>query len=231
MDINKYKFYVRDIGISDEDLANVLQDVINDIALSTRIFKKAFGFTIEPDIYYYNFRALLGISERVQEGTINDIVINSFSEEQLIQYLSNPTNLEVDIRRDVEVGIPLNTYLETLDVLVRQYDADNAPLGSVFYLFEPIDGDSYKFVGSINKPIESICITTIIPNVLNIDERLETYLRPAIIEGLKYYTDTSLNLQNVNPNVNSYKKFVNAKIELQNKFPVYIGKQIKRSPL
>ena len=62
-----------------------------------------------------------------------------------------------------------------------------------------------------------------------LDERIEQILRPVIIEGLKYYTDTSLNPQNVNPTVSSYKKYVNAKIELQNKFPVNISKQFKRS--
>lgn len=62
-----------------------------------------------------------------------------------------------------------------------------------------------------------------------LDKRIEQILRPVIIEGLKYYTDTSLNPQNVDPTVSSYKRYMNAKIELQNRFPVYIGKQIKRS--
>jgi len=231
MNIDNYKFYVRDIGISDADLTNVLQDVINDIAMSTKIFKKAFGFTIEPDMYDYNFRGLLEIYERTQELTINDLIIDSYTEDQLLNYLSDPTELEVTVDNTTTTGIPLNTYLETNDVLVKTYDYDNSPLGSLFYLFEPIDGDSFKFIGKIIEPVGALCITTIIPNIQNIDERLEIYLRPVIIDGLKYYTDTTLNAQNINPDINSYKRYINAKLELQNKFPVYVGQQIKRSPV
>ena len=231
MNIDNYKFYVRDIGITDVDLTNVLQDVINDIAMSTKIFKKEFGFTIEPDMYDYNFRGLLEVYERTQELTINDLIIDSYTEDQLLNYLSDPTDLEVTVSDTTTTGIPLNTYLETNDILVKTYDYYNSPLGSLFCLFESIDGDSFKFIGKITEQVEALCITTIIPNIQNIDKRLETYLKPVIIEGLKYYTDTSLNTQNVNPDINSYKKYINAKLELQNKFPVYVGQQIKRSSL
>jgi hypothetical protein len=68
----------------------------------------------------------------------------------------------------------------------------------------------------------------VVPNIESISEDTETELKPTIIEGLKYFTDTTLNPQNVSPDVNSYKKYVNAKTELQNRFPVY-GKMFKRS--
>ena len=231
MNIDNYKFYVRDIGISDADLTNVLQDVINDITMSTKIFKKAFGFTIEPDMYDYNFRALLMINEEVQKSDVNNLIIGSYAEDQLLDYLSDPTDLEIDVSKTTTTGIPLNTYLETNDVLVRTYDYDNSPLGSLFYLFEPIDGENFKFIGKIKEQVKVLCITTILPNIQNIDTRLEIFLKPVIIDGLKYYTDTTLNAQNVNSDINSYKKYINAKLELQNKFPVYIGQQIKRSAL
>jgi len=231
INIDNYKFYVRDIGITDSNLNIVLQDVINDIAMSTKIFKKAFGFTIEPGLYDYNFGALLEVYERTQEQTINSLTMESYTEEQLLQFLSDPTQLDLTVIDSSTNGIPLNTYIETLDVLSKVYDTEQSILGSVFDYFESIDGYSYKFVKELQEPISALAIVNIVPNITNIDNRLELYLKGAIIEGLRYYADTKTNMQSVNPDINSYKKYSNAKVELQNKFPVYVGQQIKRSPV
>jgi len=231
INIDNYKFYVRDVGITDSSLNTVLQDVINDIALSTKIFKKAFGFTIEPDLYDYNFGALLEIYERTQEQTIDNLTINSYTEDQLLQFLSDPTQLDITVADSSTNGIPLNTYIETLDILSKTYNTEQSSLGSVFDYFEPIDSYSYKLTKKLQEPVRAIAILSIIPNIENIDDRAEKYLRTTIIEGLRYFVNTQDNAQNINPDINNYKKYERTKLELQNKFPVYVGQQIKRSPV
>ena len=231
MNIDNYKFYIRDIGITDTDLTNVLNDVIKDIALKTRIFKKAFGFTIEPDMYDYNFRGLLEVYERTQEQTIDSLIINSYTEDQLLNYLSNPLDIEVSVTNSASYGVPSSTYIDTIDVLTKVDDVDQLELSSIFYLFEPIDGDSFKFVSKIQYPVEALCLVHIIPNIKSIDDRVETYLKSTIIAGLKYYTDTEQSQQNVNTDINSYKKYQNALLELQSNFPTIVTQQIKGSPV
>lgn len=184
MDINKYKFYVRDIGISDTDLQMVLEDIIKDIALSTRIFKREFNITIKQDVVNYNIK-------------------------EIFNSLQASNNL------------PLDIYIETLDILKKEYDFNNSQFISIFNLFEPISNEEFRFIGFINSDINAKCIINVIPNINSITQELEEILKPVIIEGIKYYSDTSLSTQDVNASISSYRKYQNAKLELQNKFNVY----------
>jgi len=226
IDINDYKFYIRDVGITNEDLTKVINDVISDIALSTKIFKKAFGFTIEPSIDTYDFRSIMAISERTQYDKIESLTLQNYTEQQLIDFLSDPTNMNVDVDKETYTTNPiLNTYIDTIDVLSIK---DNE-LMSVFNMFEPVNGETFKFVGSIEEPVSCVAIVRIIPNIDNIEEETEVLLKSAIVEGLKYYTDTRNNAQSVGSETNRYKIYENAKLALQNKFPTYVGQQMKRS--
>jgi len=224
MNIEDYRFYVRDIGANDQDLEKVLNDVFRDIAISTKIFKKAFGFEIYSDIERYDFKSLLNMSERIQENDITAISIDPFTDQQLIDILIDPVNQNVNVTIENTVGVPQSTFLEVIDILDKN-------LTSIFDHFEHITDAQfyYRYNNIIKEPIPMLCICSIIPNIENISEKIETILKPTIIDGLKYFVDTTLNNQNVNPVVSSYKKYTNSKLELQNKFPIHISKQIKRS--
>jgi len=220
VNIIDYKFYVRDVGITDEDLQKVVDDVVRDIALSTRIFKKMFAFTIEPDIDRYDFKALLELYERY-EPELDTLTIRDYTEEEIISIISNPLTDINTMDETYTYGVPLSTFLDVTNIL----DENGS---SIFNYFQHLSGSVYRINYRTTKPINALCICTIVPNIESIDEDIEIEIKSAIIEGLKYYTDTTLNPQNVSPDINSYKKFVNAKADLQGKFPVY-GKIFKRS--
>ena len=44
---DRIAFHIRDVTVKDINLNGVISDVINDIALETKVFKKIIGFTIE----------------------------------------------------------------------------------------------------------------------------------------------------------------------------------------
>jgi hypothetical protein len=224
MDINRYKFYVRDIGVSDTELQNILNDVIEDIAISTGIFQKAFGFTIEPEIELYNFDALLDMYERNQTEIAN-LTLDSITESELIEYLKDPTNFTVDVTETSTVGITPNKFLNTLDIITLNGNS----LVSMIKDFEYISNNSYryKYANTIRDKIEAICLCSIIPDISNIRPEVEAIMRNAIIKGLKYFTDTTMNAQNVNPVNFKFQEYEKAKIELQNKYPTILGYQTK----
>lgn len=210
MNIFDYKYYVRDIGFeNDNQLERVVTDVIKDIAKQTSIFKYTFGFTITDD-NVYDFKEL----ERVDEN--NKTPSNKY-------YIGDKNQL---VREDK--GIYNNTYLSTIDIIYDQQIMDDYnKIDSKFSLFEHLNDGKYIFVGSktLYKGKDFICINSIIPHIKNITADQETIIKTTVIEGIKYYADTTLNNQNVNPDVNSYKKYDNALKKLQNKFPIYYYKQ------
>ena len=219
MDLKKYGFYTRDIGFeSEEQLKNVIDDVIRDIALKTSIFKYDFGFEIVSDERVYDFAELQKLDED------NRVPSN-------ISYIDANGNL---VTKDK--GIYNNIYVDTIEIfedveipesndLDKTIDLHHSILKSYsrFNMFDYLNDSRYMFTGDIAEWSGSnfICINRVIPDLRNIDEQTEIIIKPTIIEGIKYYADTTLNNPNVNPTINSYKKYQNALKQLQNKYPVY----------
>lgn len=160
MNANKYKFYVRDIGISDEDLKNVLQNVIEDIAVSTKIFKKVFVFEILPEVVVYDFGSLLNLTERFQPYKVSFLTIEPFTDEQLLKFLKDPTKIEINVNVESDNSTPFSTCLEVVDILDEN-------LNSIFDHFEHIADTQfkYKYIDKIKKPKKALCICSIIPNI------------------------------------------------------------------
>jgi len=231
MDINKYKFYVRDVSVTDEQLQMLLQDVVNDIGASTKIFKRLFGFQVFPDIKEYNLKNLYEQSIRSGYNRLETLQIGGVDNETLVQFLNDPTNVNTSQITIAEgIGIP-DTFIDVVDVLGNIYTDDSTPLGSIFYKFDRIGVNDYKFTENIKEPKNALCIVNVIPALENIDEQMESYMKTAIVAGLKYYTETQVVNQNLNYQISSYKVFENAKNQLQGLFPTYIGQQMKRSIL
>jgi hypothetical protein len=225
MDISRYKFYVRDIGINDNDLQLVLEDVIKDIAISTRIFKKAVGFTIEPNLELYNFKALLYVNEGTQEVTLNDLMIGSSSVRELEQCLNGLKICDTNVTKDTSIGIKQNDYIDLVDII----EYDNNIVRSIIKDFDYIDNANYryKYYDKLKCDKYATFLCTIIPRLENIDDEVEDIIKSTVIKGLRYFTDTTQNMQNVNPVNLKYQEYLNAKLELQNKFPTIVGYQTK----
>jgi len=230
MDINKYKFYVRDVSVTDEQLQMLLQDVVNDIAVSTKIFKRLVGVIIDPDIKEYNFKNIYEQTIRLTNTRIENLTIADYSNDTLVEFLKDPNSLSIDTTVEKTVSIP-DTFIDVVDVLGNIYTDDSTPLGSIFYKFDRIGVNDYKFVENIKESKNALCIVNVIPALDNIDEQMESYMKMAIVAGLKYYTETQVVNQNLNYQISSYKVFENAKNQLQGLFPTYIGQQMKRSIL
>jgi len=231
MDINNYKFYVRDVSVTDEQFQMLLQDIVNDIAVSTKIFKRIFGFQIFPDIKEYNLKDLYEHSIRSGYNRLETLQVGGVDNETLIQFLNDPTTVNTS-KTTIKKGIGSpDTFIDVIDVLGNIYTNDSTPLGSIFYKFDRIDVNNYKFTENIKEPKNALCIVNVIPALDNIDEQIESYMKMAIVAGLKYYTETQVVNQNMNYQISSYKVFENAKNQLQGLFPTYIGQQMKRSIL
>ena len=215
MDINNYKFYIRDIGISDTDLQNVLRDVINDIAVNTKIFKRAFSFTLEPEMNMYPIKDLYQLSDK------SEIIINSITyslksydtKEKLLEYLNEPI-INVDETKDIQKDNEYSDYIEVIDLFDDKFN-------SYMKYLEPVSRNDYYLNLKIDKPILLTGIAVINPLLSEISDRIEKQLRFAIISGLKAYTHTLESQPNEQVSLVLNKQFEYDKQKLINKYPYY----------
>jgi len=230
LDVNNYTFYVRDIGVDTTTLTNILQNVINDLATYTKVFKYHFIFDLLPTNKYYDFNALMQMQQR-NDKTITTLTLGSNTEDDLLNYLIDPkcSNTNVDVTTGSNTVYDKFLFLDDV-----QYVGDNSivSIGSKFkhireakYLYTLYD-ENVKCEEN-EEPKKAICICTIIPNLEHITDDVESVIRPMIIEGLKYYTDTTENAINVNSDVSQYKKYFNAKNTLMNMYPTRLGRVSK----
>jgi len=252
MDINNYRFYVKDLGISDTDLSLVLQDVINDIATSTNIFKQVFAFVMTKDTYTYDIKALFDLDERVRDRP-SSVTIDDYTKDDLINYLGEPGSLGVTITETTENNKYYNQYLSCDDIVKlipkRTKDRkDSDSIISIFDYFTQIDSTTFKINVDINKYIEDklyddqgnrtnpdaqteipvLALLTIIPDINNIDNELEKIIKVPIIEGLKYFI-SPMNANNEQFRYNNWLRYHKAMVALMSRYPTNIGHQRKKN--
>jgi len=241
MDIDNYKKYVRDVSITDDDLTSVMQDVINEIARDTKIFKEVFGFTVSNCTEEYNMKNLFNIYSSVKEDSITSISLSEpvFNEESVINLINQITsNDKVCNLSGLTVGEEtttingkFNNYVHLLDVIttsVSKSGSNTEPTSSIGKFLSWLNGDTYILNSSYMRrfgygdtySIPVIGVAIIVPQLNDIDEDMEMVLRPAIIAGLKYYvSDMYMNMANEQVSDVLYRRFYVRKKQLMNDYP------------
>jgi len=230
LDISDYKFFVRDVGVSDTELNTLINNIIQEIASYTRIFKYHFSFELLDNIKYYNFNALMQDNQHFDEN-ITTITLGSDTDQDLIDFLIEPKCYNTKTNEVTEDNKIYDQFFALDDILLIE-DSNIQSIGSYFKHLRESEY-VYKLYNKNAKcdgksKYKAFCICTIVPNLEHISNDIENVIRPVLIEGLKYYTDTTENAVNVNPDVNQYKKYFNAKNTLMNMYPTRLGYTSKR---
>ena len=215
MDINNYKFYVRDIGVTDTDLTNILQDVVSDISVNTKIFKRVFSFTLEPEITRYPIKDIYQLVDKTDPIISSiDFTTNFATEPDLINYLINEGVATVDTTVNTTVNGVYSDYIELMDMFDDKFN-------SYTHYLEPVSRDEYWLNRKIQKPINMNGIVSINILLSEITTSIEKQIRFAIISGLKAYTHTLENQPNEQVALVLNKQFEYDKQKLRNNYPYY----------
>lgn len=99
---NKVQIHIRDVKIENSDLDAIIETVVDEIALETRIFKKLYGFTIHEDIEKYNFRYIAKMNEQVEEEPTN-IIFGDPSDEDLIDFIENGNFPDIPVEKTLTI--------------------------------------------------------------------------------------------------------------------------------
>lgn len=186
---SKVKFHIRDVKSNDTDIDNVILDVINEIAINTKIFKKIYGFSIHKDIELYDFNALLQMNEETETELVS-VTIGEHTREELLTYL---TEYEV-FPSPLVTKVTENDTIKSKFINVISMTGDDGR--NISDYFQYFGSSQYKLYDEMfreeNDGMHCIFTAQIIPDVEELlPEDLEV-IAPAIITGCKFYFNDSM---------------------------------------
>ena len=244
MDVSKYQLYTRDIDLSLTDLSLIIQDVVNEIASTTRIFKEVFAFTLEKDTYEYDIQSLFNLIERTKNKLVS-VTVNDYTQDQLVNFLNSPEDLDITTTNTYESNTDYNKLIDVNDflVLVPDENKDSNRLVSIYNEFRQIGKYTYKIDFDINKYVKGncsstdslcnndprpvnisvLCMSTIIPNINNIDDDIESVIKPVIIEGIKYYVTPGNSNGFEQTRFNNWGRYHKSMLALLSEYPNMVG--------
>ncbi|OQX84624.1 MAG: hypothetical protein B6D63_04130 [Candidatus Latescibacteria bacterium 4484_7] len=216
----KLKFHAKDISVTDDELDMVIEQVFEDIALRTRIFKKAYGFTVHEEIELYDFREIASLNERT-EIEISDVTTGTFTDDQIVSFFQNSEEWP-----DPEVTKTLfndDTVSRMLGV-IEIYDEYGV---SVTDKFDYIGNEQYACRDKAwrdsmdDKPF--LFIGYVVPVLDELRDEDMVTITSTIIEGAKYYIANTMQMPIDNQVSNLYyMRYFNKIKEIINQYPTLV---------
>jgi hypothetical protein len=211
----KVKIHIRDVNMTDSELDDVIDTVVNEIALETRIFKKLFGFTIHKDMEQYDFRYLARLNEQVEKEPTK-ITFGTPTTNDILDFIANGNFPEIPVNKELEVDPYQSQFIDLLDIFDKDgYSALNKfeERGTATYFCydevwrDLVDGEPFVFAGWIKPDINELH-----------DEELSIIL-PVVIQGCKFFVnDTLHSSEDVQATNYDYMRYYQGKKQLQDRF-------------
>ena len=173
-----YRVYLRDYNLSDDEYDAIMDDLLNEIAYQTNIWKKEFWFDAVDGQDYYDLNALLMMYEHDEYSTITDTAPDDYDSDTK-DYSKSIANI-LDVR--------LHSYFRENSKEPKINPINTSSIGSDFvyenrfslrYVGEPLKNFNYK---------RYFTIVSIVPEKEQILEAKETIVTKCFISGLQYKT-------------------------------------------
>jgi len=231
MDISKYKKYIRNLSIEDEDLDDLIRDVIEDIARDTKIFRDVFGFSVSSCLSEYSIKSLyefyLENDSRNEVKTITPITdADKFIEfaNQLLGSSCIDVNFVNETYETIEESkenrILSVSQIATVDKngIHNFLDGKIAQLRNGMTLVLDVEEFEKRYGKDTVLPV--IVSVVIVPDVQRISEEVEAMLKTAIINGIKYFvSDTYSDPNNAQVGNLLYQRYYSSKKQLLYNYP------------
>lgn len=215
----KVKYHVKDVDISDDDLDGIIETTMEDISLTTKVFKKIYGFTVHKDINLYDFRYLARLNEEV-EYEPSKITLTDPSSAEIIDFLATGSLPSPGVEKELEQEKAQSRFIDLLEVfdeMGRSILDKFEYRGSTSYFvydqawLEEHDGAQMAFTAWVVPMIDELH-----------DEDLLTIM-PTVIAGSKFFVMDSLHsVSDVQATNYDFMRYYQAKDELRNMFPTAI---------
>jgi len=212
----KIKIHIRDVNMTDDNLDELIDTVIREIAIETRIFKKLYGFTLHSDIERYNFRYLARLNEQVEEEPTN-ITLEDPGFSEILEFINNGTFPTIPVKKDLTIEPYQSQFIDLLDV----FDEDGR---SVLLKFEE-RGSSWYFCydeqwRKINDEKRFVFSAWVAPEIEELHDEDLSMILHTVITGCKFYVNDTLHSPEDTQATNyDFMRWYQAKESLGNLFP------------
>jgi len=246
MDISRYKVYVRDTQISDEDLENLIKDVIYDIARDTKIFRRQFSFNVLPCVDMYNIKEIFNTQSHLETNVTKVTYTHEYNEKDIIDLINviQDTEQEKTTKCDFKNSNETSTtetktytsldesYLDTIDLF---YVDDRTTKYKIYSMlpdfFEQINNDIFiskqdrlKSVFGEDYDLEVIADVNVLPDPSKMSEEDLSKINTAIIAGIKYsISDMYMNANNEQVSNILYQRYYSSKKQLLYNNPQFVN--------
>ena len=187
-------FATSDVNLSNEEKEFILNQIINDIAIETRLFKKRCAVLLFKPVNNFDFEILTKFVIQKEIDDIGSIQWNN--EEKVLEY--NPSE-ELKLYDEV-------TVIEVSDITTKC----NEPINLIFQ-----KKNYLQYVTNVCIPVGSYIkwFASIIPKPNDIDKKLIPLMSQALIAGSRYYSHFNYNMPEDANNANilryDYKRAIN----------------------
>ncbi len=184
----KVKYHIRDIHILDPDLDGIIETIVEEIGVKTRMFKKMFGFTVHEDIKAYNFRSLARLNERVElEPT--EITIEDPLPSDMLNFLNTGVFPDPVVDKTVITEAARARMIHLLDIFDEKAD-------SVLSMFEERGSDYYFCFDDewrqVNDKKPFVFTAAVVPEIDELSDDILVEISSAVIAGAKFYVNDTM---------------------------------------
>jgi len=256
MNISKYKKYIRDMNVSDDELEEIVSDVIEDIAMDTKIFKNTIGFKLDGCVREYDIEAIYELYSNLDDQVINIEYTSNSSTESTLKLIDMITiddgdnkttcedkNNDDSVDEDITYSSSKSKFISANDLFVIFNDTIEAESRKSKTLIKSIENEYFErynnFVykskheylsdlyGSEDYSIDVYVNCSIVPSAEQINDDQERMLRTALINGLKYFSsDMYLNTSNEQVSNLLYQRYYSSKKQLLYNNPQFVSPKL-----
>jgi hypothetical protein len=216
---NRLRSIIGDIKIDDDQLDEMINHTIQDIAQHTMLFKKLYGFSVHKEVEMYNFRAIARMNEETEEEP-SEIIISDPDLKDVLEFIQDGKFADPKVDKTLEEDLAKSLLIDVLDIFDKNGHSvldKFSERGSTYYYCyderwrEENDNEPFVFAAWITP---------------HIDELQPEYffdVLPALTAGVKFFINDLLHSPSDTQATNyDFMRYHQAKEELKNKFPVTV---------
>jgi len=215
----RVKLLVKDSQVNDEDIQNIILHVIGDIATSTKIFKKLYGFTVHENIELYNFREIARLNEEVEQEP-SSIMITDPNAQEIIDFITKGEFPDPTVEKTLESEEAKSSVIEVMDI----FDSDAV---SVINKFE-YRGSAYYFCPddrwrSLNDGEKFVFAAWVVPHIDELTPSMLDEILPTIVSGCKFFiNDLMHSVDDTQATNYDFMRYYQAKQILLDRYPTAV---------
>jgi len=214
----KIKPYLKDLSLTDAELNHVIINIVDEIAIETKLFRKLYGFSVHEDIERYNLRYIGRMNEEVEEEP-TDIIIGDPAFEDIVEFIREGTFPEIPVEKNLKKDKFESNIIDIIDIFDdRGYSVVDKfeERGTTWYFCH--DEEWRK----LNDEKQFVFTAVIVPEIEELHNEELKLIGPAVLAGAKFHLHDILHSSpDVQASNYDYLRWEGAKKKIMDMYPQF----------